>query len=119
MGLQRWQDLPEAFEVDAEARTARLERRVSHVLRELGRRIAEVESLEAEVTSLRAELEKARRHDGDVPGRVLVDSAELDALRAAAHERDALMSTRTFRLFRFPRALYGLIRRALGSNRVV
>jgi len=111
VGLRQWQELPKTLDVNNEALTARLERRVRYVLRQLERRIGEVETLSNEVASLRAELDRARSTNSVAADGVVIGRGELESLRSAAREHDALMSTKTMRALKWPRALYARCRR--------
>jgi hypothetical protein len=81
-------NLPRELVVDEPARAAHLERRVAALFRQLALRIDEVADARRESDKLREELEQAR---------------------AKAEELDLLMATRTMRLLRGPRAVYGRI----------
>jgi len=89
-------------DVPADARAARLARRVDSLTRQLEARIAEIDDLERQLAHLR----NAR------PGGA---TAEVDARKAA--EYDKLMATITMRLLRRPRQAYATARRHLAARR--
>jgi hypothetical protein len=71
------------------------------VLRQLQLRLGEIDALQQELEAARQELDAARQENEVLAQR----------LRDAEREHDALLRTKSMRLLRVPRAVYGRVRR--------
>jgi hypothetical protein len=100
VGAGQWTELPATLEVTPAQLGARAERRLAQVLRQLEMRLGEIESLQQELGAARQELDVARREN-----KVLAQR-----LHNAEREHDALLRTKSMRLLRVPRAVYGRVK---------
>lgn len=100
MGAGQWTELPATVEITPAQRGARAERRLAQVLRQLEMRLGEIDGLQQELEAARQELSAARQENEVLAQR----------LHDAGREHDALLRTKSMRLLRVPRAVYGRVK---------